>query len=430
MLKNTFVKNIFSLGFIQIANFLFPFITIPYVVRIIGPEKLGIINLAQAIVAYLIMIVNFGFDFTTTRDISIYRHNHEKLNELFNTTIIAKSLLFALSLIIFVVLLQLDSYKSHSVVFWYTYIAVIANVLFPTWYFQGTEQLTKVATVNFFSRFFIMVSTFVFVRNMSDYLVVPLIASVGQLALNGSAFLYVIIKEKMKIYLPKFAVIRKSFSDGWSIFLSTIVINIYLTGSVIILGFYSPGEAVGFFSAATKIITLVSSILMYPIYQSLFPHLSKSFSVNPENGYTALRKMFIIVTIISVASSVVIFVFARPIILLIYGNKFTEAIACLRVIAIIPILTGVSNVLGVQGLVNLKKDKIFLLVTSTGAVVSVILNILLSKSLTFMGTSIAWVITEAVVMTGFIINFRQIKADFFNIREFKYLVKNLKLLIK
>jgi O-antigen/teichoic acid export membrane protein len=430
MIKNRFVKNIFSLGFIQSANFLFPFITIPYVVRIIGPEKVGIVNLAQTVVAYLIMLVNYGFDFTATRDISINRHDRKKLNELFNSTIIAKILLFILSLVIFIALLQIDNYKHNSDVFWYTYIAVLANVLFPTWYFQGIEQITKVAVVYFFSRFFTMVFTLVFVRTMSDYPLVPLVASVGQLFLNASAFVYVLIKEKMRVFIPKFAMVWKSLVDGWPIFLSAVVINIYMTGCVVILGFYSPGESVGYFTSSTKIISLVNSILMYPIYQTLFPHLSKSFNENKESGFAALRKMFVVVFIVNLAASIAIFTLAEPIVLIIYGRKFIPSIASLRILAIIPILTGVSNVLGVHGLVNMKKDGIFLFVSASGAVVSVILNIFLAKQLTYVGTSIAWTITEIIVMVGFVISFRKVNAGFFNYQEFKNIVKNLGQLVK
>ena len=68
--KKLLIKNIASLGVVQIVNYIFPLITIPYISRIIGPTGLGTINYITAVVAYFTVIVGYGFDLTATRKIA------------------------------------------------------------------------------------------------------------------------------------------------------------------------------------------------------------------------------------------------------------------------------------------------------------------------------------------------------------------------
>ena len=70
MKNNQLLKNIFSLGSVQLVNYVFPLITVPYVSRIIGPDSYGIINYATAFIAYFTLLIGYGFDLTGTRKIA------------------------------------------------------------------------------------------------------------------------------------------------------------------------------------------------------------------------------------------------------------------------------------------------------------------------------------------------------------------------
>ena len=61
------LANFTYLSIIEIIGLLLPLITFPYLIRTIGAQKYGIIVFAQTIVAYLVMIVNFGFNVSATR---------------------------------------------------------------------------------------------------------------------------------------------------------------------------------------------------------------------------------------------------------------------------------------------------------------------------------------------------------------------------
>ena len=121
--KKGVVKNVFSLGVVQLCNYVFPFITIPIISRIIGPDKFGVINFAAAFMTYFTLLINYGFDLSATRAITNSNNDPAVRDRIFNQVMLAKIVLFSVSLVVFLVcLFTVPQLKNEKAVALFSFI--------------------------------------------------------------------------------------------------------------------------------------------------------------------------------------------------------------------------------------------------------------------------------------------------------------------
>ena len=325
------------------------------------------------------------------------RNNKQKLNQIFYSVIFAKIILFVLCSLIFISFMFIPRFNNNLLVFTFTYLIMIGYILFPSWFYQGIEKLTTLALFIFIFRVIYTILIFLFIKNINDFILIPLSSSIAQIILAIAAFIYAIKKFNIKYITPKMNEIMERFFLGKSIFISSIAVNIYTSTNVVILGLFTSNKHVGYFSAAYKLISITSSIILIPISLSFFPHVGNLMNTSKEEGVNALKKLTLFLSILTMFSSIILFVFANYIIKVIFGEQFVNATKCLRIISFIPFISGLGNVFTVQGLLNLKMDKTFLLITFIGAGISIILNILFVPKYFENGTAIIWLVTEMFI---------------------------------
>ena len=398
--KKGVVKNVFSLGVVQIANYVFPFITVPIVSRIIGPDKLGVINFASAFMAYFTILINFGFDLSATRAIAAQRDNTEERTRIFNEVVSAKLLLFAASVILFTVsLFAFPQLRNEKPVAIYSFLLCFSWVITPNWLYQGMQELSRIAVFNLVTKVLFTAVILFLVRQKEDYIWQPLVISVAQIIVGIFSFWYAVKRYRISLGLSKLQPVLKLLWSERIIFFSMVVVNLYTTTNIVLLGVLQNNEQVGYYTAGWKLITIIQSLIAIPLSQALFPFIGTAFAKGRDNGLKIVNQLFPVVTFLTGAASLCLFVLAPLVIKIIYGDKFGASVNVFRVLAFVPMIISWSNLLGIQTMINLKMDKEFFRITAFGAVMSVVLNLLLVTRFGFIGTAWCWLLTEVFITT-------------------------------
>ena len=154
--KATIASNYGSLLFLQGANYLLPLIILPFLVRVLGTEKYGLVMFAQSTAVILSVIVDFGFNLSGTREVSVVANEKKKLSEVFFAILILKIILTAVAFLILVLATTFFArFNTNKEVYILSFGIVIGQALFPTWFFQGIEKMKLITVINVLAKQFL-----------------------------------------------------------------------------------------------------------------------------------------------------------------------------------------------------------------------------------------------------------------------------------
>lgn len=396
-------KNFTSLSILQIANYIFPLITLPYLVRVLGPEKYGLVSFASAFAAYFTILTDYGFNLSATQEISINRNDTNRIAEIFSSVFTLKILFFCLSsLIFFVVIFLVPQFHEHLLLFFVSFFSVLGTALFPLWFYQGIEKMNYILVITVSVRVIITVLIFIFIQNENDYVKLATLNTTAQFVIGLFGLMIVLKKFQINYFIPKVALLKEQLKAGWNLFLSTVWINLYTTSNVFILGLFAPANVVGYFAAADKIRMAFQGILS-PMSQSVFPYVNNLLNDSYERFISFNKKLFKIALTVGMIISIILFLFAVPLVNLVLGKDYQSSILVLKIIAWLPLVIFLSNVLGIQTMLPLNKQKSFAIILFFAAVINLILSFILVPKYFEIGTSISVLVTEIFVTMGFFV---------------------------
>ncbi|HPP66932.1 MAG TPA: oligosaccharide flippase family protein, partial [bacterium] len=317
-IKNDYKRlfsNFVSLSILQIANYLLPLITLPYLVRVLGPGKYSLVAFAQAFIQYFVILTDYGFNLSATREIAIHRDNKEKLSEIFSCVMFIKMGLFLFALIIMsAVVFSFQKFSREWFIYYLTFGMVMGQVLFPVWFFQGMERMRYITLLNITAKLIFTVAVFVFITQESDYWKAPAFNSAGYI-IAGIAGLYLVKKRfgiGFKFY--DFKKIKNYFKDSSQFFLSRVSVSIYTSSNVFLLGFFTSNTMVGYYAIAEKLYQALQG-LYQPITQVLYPYVAK------EKNIALFKNIFKSVVLINIIAICVLFLFSDELFYLLFSNK-------------------------------------------------------------------------------------------------------------
>ena len=338
--KKRLLDNFLSLGALQIFSYVIPLITLPYQTRILGAEKFGLVYFAYAFMAYFNILIDFGFGMSATREIAVNRHNKNNISNIFNSVMTIKILLVLVSFVVlFLCILFIPKIKNNYLLFLLSFLMCIGNAIYPVWFFQGMERMKYITFLNILSRVIFLVLIFVFVKQQSDYMIVPLLNSFGFLAAGIIGFYFAVKEFGLKLYVPGWSTIKKHFKYSSEFFMTQVSVSLYTNTNTVCLGFIGSEFMVGLYVAAEKIYGAING-LKGPLVTALYPFVTRNKDIK------LYRKIFKLAILVSFVVSCFAFIFAKDIITICYGSEMTEAYKVLRIFCVLFFVNVPSVLLG------------------------------------------------------------------------------------
>lgn len=392
------LRNILSLFALQGANYLIPLITLPFLVKTLGPEAYGYLGISLAIMQYICMITDYGFNLTATNELTKVALDKRKVSELLFTVMSCKCILFAVCILCTMMVIYLNPAMHMFANVIYSSIGIaIGNVLFPVWLFQGKEKMTIISSINIMSRLITLPLIFIFINGPDDAYLVAVIMSLGALMGGGVSIYYIFKWNWVILKRTSWHLIKYQFYSGWHVFLSTASVSLYTTCIPLILGAVSGPISVGYYVAADKIKQAIQG-LIGPVSQVVYPRISYILSENKKKGVVFIRKLLLMQTSMMLLFSVFLFFSAEQLVTLIYGNDYKETILVLQVLSPCLFLIGVSNVLGIQTMLTFGMKKEFSTILLVCGMLNIIIIYPLSIRWNAVGAAVSILITECIVV--------------------------------
>lgn len=396
--KKQVISNIFSLGLLQGVTYILPLITLPYLIRVIGVENFGLISFYAAIMMYFSVLTDYGFNLSATKDISIYRGNKEKLSEIFSSVMIIKfSLLVVSCFIIFLLLMIFPRLNDNKSLFLMSFLSVVGQFLFPVWFFQGIEKMKYITYMTVFSKLLFTVSIFFIVKEVDDYILVPLLTAFGNILSGGISLILVNKKFGVNFKFQKPKVISFHLKQGWYVFISRVFASLYSTTNVIILGVLTNDVVVGQYSIAEKIVTAVVNIYL-PINQALYPYLAKLHKDNFNAFVRTVKK----ISIFFLGFSTLIYlslVFLTKYIVELVSGSYDESVDLIVKILLFRIFTYPFGPFYTNVLIILQENKVFL----NGMKLVIFLNFILALPALFHFGGVGLAVLTIVLYVSMIV---------------------------
>lgn len=373
------MSNFIYLTLLKGISFIFPLITLPYLAKVLGPDKFGAIAFATSIIVIIETITDWGFNYIATRDIAIKRDDLKYVSNIYCQVFYARILLMIISFIALWILIQIiPEFKSNEKLILFTFLYIPGNILFPQWLFQAFERMRYITILSILAKIVFTALIFVIITKSSDYVYEPVLNACSFL-ISGFIAQYIIFKKfKLILFRPKYRDILLKIKGSTNMFISLILPNLYTNFSVIILKTYCGDLATGIYNGGQKFQGIVEQLTQI-LSRAFFPFLAR----HKEKHY-----IYVMISgAIALAASIFMFVAAPWFVNVFLTEEFSDAIIVMRIFSITPIFLFLMNTYGTNYLVIVGKENILRNIVIIVSIIGFVLTWLLTPEYSYIGVA-------------------------------------------
>lgn len=393
MSKSVSKNYIYNVSY-QLLLLITPFITTPYLSRVLEPSGIGTYSYTYSIVSYFILLASLGVADYAQREIAYQQDNPHLQSQTFYEVNIIRTLLVGLSLCLYYLIIS--NFPGSHLIYWYQALNIVAVLFDISWFFQGLEEFGKIVLRNFIIKFTSIIFIFVLIHQPED--LNKYICLIGMMNILSGFSIW--------LYLPKYLVsvprreIKpfRNFSIIIQMFLPQIAIQIYtvldktmigvMTGSPLENGYYEQAEKVVKMS-----LTIVTSLGTVMLPRIAYAYAHKDY----ETIRTSMMRSYRFVWFLTVPMFCGFIAVSNNFVPWFFGPGYDKVVPLMQILSGLVIAIGLSNVTGIQYMLPTNQQNKLTLTVVCGAVVNFALNLFLIPMMQSIGAAIASLIAEITV---------------------------------
>lgn len=390
-------RNASSLYAIQIASYVLPMASFPYLTRVLGPDRYGVYVLVLAVARYGLIVTDWGFNYSATRELSISGRG-PNASVIYSATVAARALLLGACVVALAVLtIVVPRFRQDAGLYWLGFGGVVGSAFIPIWLFQAFERVSVVTITLLLSRVITTVLIFVLVRTADDVGRLVVLWSVPWIITAAVALRTAPRLFGTQLSPPSRTSVVHALRQGSHLFASQFAATLYTALSAIMLGFLSSDREVGYFGAAETLV-LAAVGLIGPLSQALFPSAAKAGAAGRDEAVAHASRALPLLAGLGSILSVGAFVLAPLVGGFVFGAGFDRSVRVLQIMAPIPFAVAVSTALVTQLMLPLRMDRAYTAAVVSGACLCLGLTAVLVPSFGAIGTAIAVASAELCVL--------------------------------
>ena len=394
MEKKSFKKNILYNSIYRCVVIITPFITSPYLTRVLGAEKLGIYYASNAFATYFVLFSLLGVNDYGNRTIAQVRENRDKLSDNFWQIYYLQFFLTLFFSVAYLIAIFLN--PQHFQIKLILFIYVISSVFEINWFAFGLEEFKLTSIRSVVMRLLMVAGIFIFVRKETDLWKYTLIITGGNLI--SLLIIMPLVIRYTEFRKPDFRKIKAHLRPNLLLFLPILATSVYQYFNKLMLNNWATEAEVGFYQNAENIITL-PSFLTTAIVTVMLPYSSNLIAKGEEDSNEKLLQNTVKYTsLLNLAMAFGLFSIARDFIPWYLGNTFQRSAFLIMIMAPVIFLNGFSSVLRYQYIIPHELDKANLVSMFSGAIADILLNWLLIPRYGAAGAAAATILAYLLVL--------------------------------
>lgn len=413
-------KNFLYSSILTTANYVFPFLTYPYVSRVLGVSNIGICNFVDSIINYFLLLSAMGIGVVGIREIAKSKNDRKKMSCVFSSLVTLNFIFTLIMILVLLLTIQLvPKFHDYKDLLYVGVFKLLGNFLLIEWLYKGLEEFKYITKRTILIKCVYVVCVFLLIKEKEDYNIYYILMT---LMIVANCVFNCIHSRHFVDFSFSGIDIRPYVTPMLILGFYTILTSMYTSFNVAFLGFQGGDTEVGYYTTATKTYSIIMAIFT-AFTGVMLPRMSSLLSEGKLDKYKELlNKSVNILLYFSIPVIILSEFYAPEIVNIISGKGFEGAIIPMRIVMPLIFLIGYEQIIIIQGLMPLKKDKAITINSCFGAVSGILLNILLVPNFYSIGSAWVWVGSEFVVTLSALYFVKKYVGVYF---PFRQVVKNI-----